>query len=129
MTQIYKLDKNKLKQIDSTNFNLEKDIQTIVEKNTEELFDVRLVKSEFPVGEYRVDSLCFDEESNSFVIIEYKKDKSYSVIDQGYSYLSTMLEHKSDFVLELIENTEINLKKDQIDWSQSRIIFISTNII
>jgi len=125
MTQIYKLDKNKLKQIDSTNFNLEKDIQTIVEKNTEELFDVRLVKSEFPVGEYRIDSLCFDEESNSFVIIEYKKDKSYSVIDQGYSYLSTMLEHKSDFVLELIENTEINLKKDQIDWSQSKIIFVS----
>jgi len=125
MTQIYKLEKNKLKQVDSTNFNLEKDIQTIVENNTEELFDVRLVKSEFPVGEYRIDSLCFDEESNSFVIIEYKKDKSYSVIDQGYSYLSTMLEHKSDFVLELIENTEINLKKDQIDWSQSKIIFVS----
>ena len=105
MNQIYKLKNKKLKEIESTIFNLEKDIQTIVENNTEELFDIKLIKSEFSVGGYRIDSLCFDEESNSFVIVEYKKDKSYSVIDQGYSYLSTMLNNKSDFVLELIENS------------------------
>tara|TARA_B100002052_G_scaffold298992_1_gene334617 strand:- start:907 stop:1845 length:939 start_codon:yes stop_codon:yes gene_type:complete len=125
MNQIYKLKNKKLKEIESTIFNLEKDIQTIVENNTEELFDIKLIKSEFSVGGYRIDSLCFDEESNSFVIVEYKKDKSYSVIDQGYSYLSTMLNNKSDFVLELIENSDLSIKKDQIDWSQSRIIFVS----
>jgi hypothetical protein len=127
MNQIYKLSKKKLKEIELTNFNLEKDIQTIVENNTEELFEIKLIKSEFSVGDYRIDSLCFDEESNSFVIVEYKRDKSYSIVDQGYSYLSTMLNNKSDFVLELIENSELNIKKDQIDWSQSRIIFISTS--
>tara|TARA_Y100000294_G_C8518429_1_gene321851 strand:- start:245 stop:1183 length:939 start_codon:yes stop_codon:yes gene_type:complete len=126
MNQIYKLNKKKLSQIESTNFNLEKEIQTIVENNTEELFEIKLVKSEFSVNGYRIDTLCFDEESNSFVIIEYKKDKSYSVIDQGYSYLSTMLNNKSDFILEFIENSEKSIKKNQIDWSQSRIIFIST---
>jgi len=127
MDQIYKLSKKKLKEVESTTFNLEKDIQTIVENNTEELFEIKLIKSEFSVGEYRIDSLCFDEESNSFVIVEYKKDKSYSIVDQGYSYLSTMLNNKSDFILELMENSEIPIKKSQIDWSQSRIIFVSTS--
>ena len=126
MNQIYKLTKKKLKEVESINFNLEKEIQTIVENNTGELFQIKLIKSEFSVGGYRIDSLCFDEESNSFVIIEYKKDRSYSVIDQGYSYLSTMLNNKADFFLELIENSDLKIKRDQIDWSQSRIIFIST---
>ena len=44
--------------------------------------------------------------TNSFVIIEYKKGSSYSVVDQGYTYLSTMLNNKSDFVLEYNESTE-----------------------
>ena len=37
----------------------------------------------------------------SFVIIEYKKGKRYSVIDQGYAYLNTLLAHKGDFVLKV----------------------------
>ena len=49
-----------------------------------------------------------DSLNDSFVIVEYKKGSSYSVIDQGYSYLSTMLNNKSDFVLELIENSDLN---------------------
>ena len=35
-----------------------------------------------------------------------KNSKSSSVIDQGYSYLSTMLNNKSDFILEYIENAD-----------------------
>ena len=112
--------------MDSVPFKLEKEIQDIVEDNTEELFGLRMVKSEFTVGDFRLDSLCFDEETKSFVIIEYKRDKSYSVIDQGYAYLSTMLNNKSDFVLEFNENFKDTLKRDEIDWSQSRIIFVST---
>mgnify|MGYP001241294544 CR=1 FL=1 len=125
MDQVYKLNKNKLTQVESVNFDLEREIQTIVENNTEELFELKVVKSEFSVGGYRIDTLCFDEETKSFVIIEYKKNKSYSVIDQGYSYLSTMINNKSDFVLGYIENTDKKIKRDQIDWSQSRIIFVS----
>jgi hypothetical protein len=111
--------------LDSVPFKLEKEIQDIIEGNTEELFGLRMVKSEFTVGNFRLDSLCFDEETKSFVIIEYKRDKSYSVIDQGYSYLSTMLNNKSDFVLEFNETMKETLKRDSIDWSQSRIIFVS----
>ncbi len=124
---LYKLNKNKLSPIDQDQFKLEKDIQNIVEQNTEEIFNLQLVKSEFAIKNYRIDSLCFDQETNSFVIIEYKKGSSYSVIDQGFSYLSTMLNNKSDFVLEYNESTNSELKRDQVDWTQSRVIFISTS--
>lgn len=124
---LYKLNNSKLNSVETKQFKLEKDIQNIVEENTEELFNLQLVKSEFTIQNYRLDSLCFDQENNSFVIIEYKKGSSYSVIDQGFSYLSTMLNHKSDFVLEYNESTNSTLKREQVDWSQSRVIFISTS--
>ena len=84
---LYKLKKNKLEQVDISYFNLEKDIQEIVENNSEELFQLEFVSSEFSAQNFRLDSVCFDNETNSFVIIEYKKSKKFSVIDQGFTYL------------------------------------------
>jgi translation initiation factor IF-1 len=123
---LYKLSNGqKLEVLESTKFDLERDIQSVIEKNTQELFNLQFVKSELTIHNYRIDSLCFDQELKSFVILEYKKTQSYSVIDQGFTYLSTMLNNKSDFVLEYNETTGSNLKRDEIDWSQSRVIFIS----
>jgi len=122
---LYKVKNNKIEQVDRESFKLEKDIQSLVEKNLDTLFELEFVCTEFTIGEFRLDTLCFDNETNSFVIVEYKKGSSYSVIDQGYSYLSVMLNNKSDFILEYIEQTGKSIKKDDIDWSQSRIIFLS----
>ena len=122
---LYKLKKNKLQEVPRKNFDLEKDIQLLIETNTEDIFNLEFISSEFRIRDFRLDSLCFDHETNSFVIIEYKKGSSYSVIDQGYSYLSIMLENKSDFILEYNENKDKSLKREDIDWSQSRILFIS----
>ena len=36
-----------------------------------------------------------------------------------------MLNNKSDFILEYIESMNKSLKKENIDWSQSRVIFVS----
>lgn len=125
MMKLYELKGKKLNHIRSTPFQLERDIHNVVEENVEELFGLELVKSELNVGGFRFDTLCFDGENNSFVIIEYKKGSSYSVIDQGYTYLSILLNNKSDFILEYNETKGKTLKRDGIDWSQSRIIFIS----
>lgn len=123
--KLYSLNKEKLKSVSSLNFKLEKDIQNIVEKNMSELFNLEFVKSEFKIKNFRIDSLGYDKENKSFVIFEYKKHKNFSVIDQGYTYMSLMLNNKSDFVLEYIENCDKSIKKKDIDWSQSRVIFIS----
>lgn len=130
---IYTVQNRKLKAVTEKKFSLEKDIQSLTEENLEALFGLTFVSgslnSEFSVRaqeqDFYIDTLCFDSAQNSIVIIEYKKDRSFSVIDQGFAYLSAMLNHKADFVLELNERLHKNLTKKDIDWEQSRIIFIS----
>jgi hypothetical protein len=122
---LYKVVNNKLQAVDSQDFQLEREIQALVEENVSELFGLQFVSSEFAVSDFRLDSLCFDEENNSFVVIEYKRGSNYSVIDQGYSYLSVMLNNKADFILEYNERMSAHLKRSDVNWSGSRIIFIS----
>ena len=62
------------------------------------------ISSEFSLNNFRIDTLALDKESKSFVIIEFKRDKNFSVVDQGYAYLSLMLNNKADFILEYNEN-------------------------
>jgi len=116
---------NYLEAIKEKPFRLEKEIQDLTEQNLQIIFGLHFIRSEFSINNFRIDSLAFDEETNSFVIIEYKRDKNYSVIDQGYAYLSLMLNNKADFILEYNESQEATLKRNDIDWSQSRVIFIS----
>jgi predicted transport protein len=124
---IFNLKQGKLSQINEVFFVLEKDIQKIVENNINSLFGLEFVTSEFSLNGLRVDTLGFDIESKSFVIIEYKKDRNFTVIDQGYAYLALLLNNKADFILLYNENKNKSLRKNDIDWSQSRIIFISPN--
>lgn len=123
--RLFSNNKGILSKVNGEPFKLERNIQELIEKNTNEIFNLEFISSEFSIGNYRIDSLCFDNENKSFVIIEYKKGSSYSVIDQGYSYLSTMLNNKSDFILEYNEKTKNTLKRDSVNWTQSKIIFIS----
>ena len=120
--KVYKLNnKSNLQEVEQLSFKLEKNIQDLVEKNTESVFNLKFIQSELSVDKYRIDTLCYDSETNSFVIIEYKKGSSYSVIDQGYTYLQLLLNNKSDFLLVLSQHFNKVLKMEDIDWSQSRI--------
>lgn len=123
--RLYKNISQSLERVKIKPFQLEKDIQNIVESNVFNLFDLEFIKSELTFENFRFDTLCFDNETKSFVIIEYKKGSSYSVIDQGYTYLSLLLNNKSDFILEYNETLNRNIKRDEVDWSQSKVIFIS----
>ena len=120
----FKIDKS-LEYIKEKPFRLEKEIQLLTEDNIQIVFGLELVKSEFALNNFRIDSLAFDRDTKSFVIIEYKRDKNFSVIDQGYAYLSLMLNNKADFILEYNEGSEQSLNRKDVDWSQSRVIFIS----
>jgi predicted transport protein len=117
--------KGSLNEVEIKPFQKELEIQKLVEENTETIFQLDFITTEFTVGDYRVDSLCFDQENNSFVIIEYKRGNSYSVIDQGYTYLQLLLNNKSDFVLVLSQYLNKVLKIKEINWTGSKIIFVS----
>lgn len=118
---------NKIQKLELDEFKLEKELQLFVESNLEELLNLEIVKSEFSIENYRIDTLAFDKENKSFIIIEYKRGNSYSVIDQGYSYLATVLNNKAELILEYNERKGKSLKRDEIDWSQTKVIFISQN--
>lgn len=118
---------NKIQKLELDEFKLEKELQLFVESNLEELLNLEIVKSEFSIENYRIDTLAFDKENRSFIIIEYKRGNSYSVIDQGYSYLATVLNNKAELILEYNERKGKSLKRDEIDWSQTKVIFISQN--
>ncbi len=122
---LYKTNNGSLQTIKEDSFKLEKDIQTITEKNLEYIFGLKFIKTEFSLNNLRIDTLAFDNDSKSFVIIEYKRDKNFSVIDQWFAYLSLMLNNKADFILEYNESTDVSIKRDDIDWTQSRVMFIS----
>jgi predicted transport protein len=127
---IFNISKNgDLVQIIEKNFLIEKDIQKIAERNIETIFNLKFIASEYVLHNLRLDSLCFDTETSSFVIIEYKKDRNFSVIDQGYAYLSLLLNNKAEFILLYNENNKDNktIKKNDVDWSQSKVIFVSPN--
>src|SRR5690606_36294996 len=73
----------------------------------------------------RFDTLAYDADSRSFVIIEYKRERNFSVVEQGVSYLNLMLENKAEFIVEYNESQQQNLKRSDVDWSQSKVIFVS----
>jgi len=122
---LYKLAHYQLLLVKENPFKLEKDMQVIVETNLGTLFGLQLIRSEFQLGGLRIDTLAFDKDAQAFVIIEYKKGANFSVVDQGMSYLSLMLNNKAEFILEYNENAAVLLKRDDVDWSQSRVVFIS----
>lgn len=123
--QIYHQQKNTLSSLKEKPFKLEKEIQKLFEANLEQITDFKFVKSEFIIKNVRLDTLAFDEESKSFITIEYKRERNDGVVDQGLSYLNLMLEYKGDFIIEYNESCNKNLKRTDIDWSQSKVLFVA----
>ncbi len=126
--QLFNLSPSKnLNNIKENPFKLERDIQQVFESNLFNLMGLILVKSEFTIKNKRIDTLAYDPQSKAFIIIEYKRNKNISVIDQGFTYLGLMLENKADFIIEYNETLKSSLKRNEIDWSQTRVIFVSTS--
>jgi len=122
---LYTNQTGKLKEVKEKPFKLEKDIQKVFEANLSALMGLELVKSEFTIKNKRIDTLAYDAQGCAFIIIEYKRDKNISVVDQGFTYLSLMLENKADFIIEYNESLKRNLKREDVDWSQTRVAFVS----
>ncbi len=102
---------------------IEKEIQTIIERNMFDFFGVKFLASEYAFDEGRMDSLGIDE-NNSPVIFEYKRKSDENVINQGLFYLNWLLGHKDSFYL-LVLNKLGKDKADKIDWSIPRVLCIA----
>ncbi|WP_309597674.1 DUF5655 domain-containing protein [Flavobacterium oreochromis] len=122
---LYQINKLQLQTLTEKPFKLEREIQNLFEQNLTLLTGLEFVKSEFTIKGKRIDTLAYDAQSEAFIIIEYKREKNVSVVDQGFTYLSLMLENKADFVLTYNETLNKNLHSSTVDWSQTRVVFVS----
>ncbi|MCA1953919.1 MAG: DUF5655 domain-containing protein [Anaerolinea sp.] len=109
-----------------SNFALEKNLQAIVERNLETVFNCRLIQSEFSTGlqhSGRIDTLALSEDDNP-VIIEYKKVESSELINQSLYYLAWLKDHKGDFERAVQKALGDSI---DVDWSEIRVICIAPN--
>ena len=122
---LFKIENNKLNLIQEKPFKLEKDLEEVVNNHLQELTGLQLIEPYSRIDNYIFDALAYNKESNSFIIIEYKKVRCDHLVDQGFAYLGTMLQRKAEFVLKYNNLNNVNKKINDFDWSQSRVAFIS----
>lgn len=107
-------------------FDYEKSLQGLIENNLSNIFtDLEFVKSEHQIENFRLDTIALDIGRNSFVIIEYKNKKNESLIEQGISYYQLLQEKKENFVLLYNKIKKKNFDVKDVNWDDTRIIFIS----
>ncbi len=123
---LFEITSQKLSVLTQSNFALEKNLQAIVERNLETVFNCRLVQSEFPTGVQhsgRIDTLALSEDDNP-VIIEYKKVESSELVNQSLYYLAWLKDHKGDFERAVQKALGNSI---EVDWSEIRVICIAPN--
>ena len=114
-----------IKELKEIGFSTEKDMQHFCESNLDRLLGLQFVASEFRVAQFRFDSVAYNPLTKAFIIIEYKNDRNFSVVDQGYSYIATLLNHKADFVLKYNQVFSVSRGLENFDWTQVRVLFIA----
>lgn len=124
--KLFRMTDRKVTELRAEGTALEKQLQTVIEKNLEPLLGIRFLASEYstgPVHGGRIDTLGLDE-NNCPVIIEYKRSKSENVINQGLFYLDWLMDHQAEYAL--LAMKRLGAKAEgQIDWSGPRLICIA----
>lgn len=115
-----------LAELQSASVPLERGLQTLFEKNLEALLGVRFLASEYKTTHGgRMDTVGIDE-NGSPVVIEYKRDRSENVINQGLFYLDWLVDHRGDFEI-LVRDRFGNDAAPGIEWSAPRLICIAAD--
>lgn len=121
---LFEVSGEQLNAITQSDFESEKRLQQLIEKNLVATFNCRFIASEVSTGEIhrgRIDTLALSEENNP-VIIEYKKMRSPELFTQSFFYLGWLRDHKGDF--------EVLVRKAlsgsvEVDWSDIRVICLA----
>jgi predicted transport protein len=112
-------------QLPPTAFQLERELQVLVERNMNTFFGVTFLQSEYSIPNGRIDSLGIDE-NYCPVIFEYKRSQNENVISQGLFYLDWLMDHKDSFKLLMIEKLGMD-SANKVDWSLPCVICIASD--
>jgi predicted transport protein len=126
--KLFRLAGDKAGEMQGVASDLEKPLQTLIEKNLEALLGVRFLSTEYVTGKThggRIDTLGLDE-NNSPVILEYKRSAGENVINQGLFYLNWLMDHQAEFELLVLKRLS-KASADAIDWSAPRVVCIASD--
>ena len=121
---IFEINNGTAKSIRLSDFKLEKDLQKVIEKNLETIFNCRFIATEFSTGSLhsgRIDTLAISEDNNP-VIIEYKKVASSELINQSLYYLHWIIDHRGDYQVAVNKALGSHM---EVDWSEVRVICLA----
>lgn len=107
-------------------FSLEKEIQTLCERNLKTFFGIEFLATEYVTGHKhngRIDTLGLDE-NKSPVILEYKLSSNDNVINQGLYYLDWLMDHKAEFEMLCLEKFG---EKVEVDWTNPRLVCVAND--
>lgn len=118
---LFNIDQGKAKTIQTKEFANEAELQTLFDNNLEEITGVRLIASQFPIPNGRIDSLGIDEH-NVPVVIEYKWSHDPGAIIQGLFYLQWLTQNHKTY--ELLVKEKFGPIK--VNWSSApRLLIIA----
>ena len=124
---VFKLEKDKLIKLSSIPISKEKELQTLVENNLDEVLGMHFLATEYTTTfGGRIDTLAVDY-TGAPVIIEYKRNKNDNVINQALSYLRWLKAQKEEFFEMLVIKRLGQEAADtiQIDWKNPRVVCIA----
>jgi predicted transport protein len=120
---LFKLIDGKAKKILRKEFNDErKELQPLIDNNLDTILGIRFIEKWYPIPNGEIDTLGLDD-SNVPVIIEYKRKKDPTAINQGLFYLQWLKQNKRTFEMLVREKLGKDIK---VNWSQQpRLIIIA----
>lgn len=124
--KIFRLSGDSVTELEGRSAEIEKSLQTLMEKHLEAFLGVRFLATEYSTGKThggRIDTLGIDE-NGCPVIIEYKRAMNENVINQGLFYLDWLMDHKAEFKLLVLERYD-KKTADAIEWSSPRLLCIA----
>lgn len=124
---IFKESDGKLQKLRPLSADREKGLQSLIEKNLEEVLDMYFLASEYTTTfGGRIDTLAVDY-NGAPVIIEYKKNRNDTVINQALSYLKWLQAQKVEF-FEMLIIKKLGpdvAEKINIDWRNPRVVCVA----
>lgn len=116
---IFEINNGKAKRVDTKDFKNELELHQLIDRNLEELFEIRYIKDEHVTEKHgRIETLGLDN-SNRPVVIEYKKTMEKGQLSQANRYFMWIKNHAAEFELLVRKNLKV---EEEIDFSNIRII-------
>lgn len=123
---VFVAEAGKLRALSSQLFRYEKDLQKLVEDNLMAALEMHFIASEYPTAGGRIDTLAVDV-NGAPVIIEYKRDRNGSAINQALFYLQWLTAQKEEFfrMLMIMKLGKSVADSIRLDWKNPRVICIA----